>query len=525
MKREGRDEGARRWAVLSVGWVVLCSLVLGLFGTLVAQHAWAEETPTTVDELLKVYGVADLPADYVVIIDTSGSMEDPKNPIYPEVRAAYASFVDAISERDHLSLVTFDSTATLRFSGKPAGAGRGEAKTALPTRARGAGTNIGAGLQVAIDQLGRADANRVQIVVFLTDGQPTVKTNYAALAALAAKATQGRQVRAIGASLGTQEQTGAALLETVFPGKTQVVKLPNDQIKGFFQDAIKRARIAQLHDPIRDEIRDGAVQVSATPSELGGEMKFEVRLTNQYGHLGARIGVEEILVSDNQGRELHSVLEGGRRTIVLAPGATSEALIVRVETGVSPAPIRIGTETEREFFRVAMRGTVRVEPSDVIYSNLGLDTGGKVAQTAQVPAERTLGIAYWMIAAAFAAVALLVFILVRIHLRFFATPKLWGVLTTGESTYPLRGRTMAIGGKHTPSPPGCGDLVVEFLTKRGKFYKGRPMVFVRSKTPGVELKKGHSRSALTSTPSHLTAGTTLQVSLAHVTFLARSPKK
>lgn len=507
-------------------WTLLCGM-LALLVLVSGGVASAEgpSTPASIDDLLQIYGVASEPVDYVVVVDTSGSMSKKSAPIYPEVRSAYKAFVDAISDHDHLSLITFDAKATLRFSAQPKGDARATALAALPKEAHGSGTNIGDGIRIAIDQLGRADAHDVQIVLFLTDGEPTVKADYKALGKAAANATKGRQLRVLGASLGPDEKTGASLLETVFPGNTQVTRLPSDQLKAFFQDAIKRAQIANLYRPIRDEIDDGAVRVSVEPPELAGDMDFVITLTNDYGHLGAKVTVEKATVLDEQGNELPASLKDGRATIILTPGQQSQPLKVRVDTAVQPAPLRIGVEREQQYFAVELDAAVRVEPSDLITQSVGLKSKGKLSQAPQALAHRDVGIPYWLIAVYVIAALFALWLAVFIWRRFFALPPLWGYLREKDradgspgQVHRLRGKETVVGhgGKFTPS--GTGNEAVRLFTRRGQFTRGKPTIFAEPKAGDVRITRAGRRERI-GPRTIVTPGIQLHLGAASVTFL------
>lgn len=506
----------RRGKVASLIAAVVMACVL-----LWAPSAMAEgqQTPSTIDELLDVYGVADQPADFVVVIDTSGSMSDGLEPIYPEVKEAYSAFLDATTDGDFLSLITFDAQATLRFSSELTDDTRAEALESIPKTAEGGGTNIAAAIRMTIDQLDRADAKDVQLVVFLTDGDPTLElgANYSAMRDDADAATQGRQVRVLGASLGSDEQTGATLLEKVFPGNTQVVALPNDQLKGFFEDAIKRARIAQLYQPIRDDLEQGAIQVDTSNVTLADPLRVEFTLTNDYGPLGATVTVEGATVSTADGEALPTVLDGGRRTMTLAPGETSEPLVVEVDSGVADAPLRAGEATEDQYYQLEVNASVRVEPSDLIAQNVSLDSTGAVSQEPQTQAARTYGIPYWQIGAALVALALLVWLLVFLWRRFVATPSLWGSLVTtqGDRHYPLRGKKVTIPNDRA-MPAGAGKMAsAEFSTRRAKFHRGKPQIFV---TVDGEASVTSNAHRVTQWPHRLRRGDIVKLERAKLEF-------
>lgn len=467
---------------------------------------------------MAAYGVTNQPADFVVVIDTSGSMSSGDEPIYPEVIAAYQAFVASISDDDHLSLITFDQVATLRFSSRVGDSSRDEALAALPKEATGKATSMGSGLREVIGQLGRADAHDVQIVLFLTDGQPTDGGDYIALTGPASAATKGRQVRVLGVGLGGDEKTGAPLLETVFPGVTTVTALPNDQLKKFFDDAVKRARITHLYQPILDEIIEGGIVVEAQPRELSDPMEVEIRLRNDYGKLGAKVTVENVVISDKNGDPFMTTLDGRRATITLAPGEVSEPFVAVADTKVPPAPFQIGVTREQEYVRASVEGVVRVEPSDEIKKAVDLETVGKLIEPVQMLAQRDIGIPYWQVAVVAAIAVLLLYVCWFIWYRFFSVPGLHGYLkdVKGRSSR-LRGRKMVVGAGGKICPDGAGKQSVEFYTQRAKFSGRKPTVFVKGLSPDAQITKAGRQRKLSSSVT-VTAGTQLKLDRAYLTY-------
>ncbi|MEJ5866968.1 VWA domain-containing protein [Pseudokineococcus sp. 5B2Z-1] len=110
-------------------------------------------------------GVVDL--DVALALDSSGSMSwnDPTG----LRRSAAKNFVDALLDDDRAAVVDFDSWASLL---QPLTSDKALAKAAIDRIDDSGGTDIGAGLRVALDELRRGDeAGRAQIAILLTDGE------------------------------------------------------------------------------------------------------------------------------------------------------------------------------------------------------------------------------------------------------------------------------------------------------------------------------------------------------------------
>ena len=163
---------ARACMGLALALLMVLALAFAPPRAAVAQdEAQSDEVPASIDELFALFGVDAVPADFVVVVDTSGSMSQGENPPYPAVLGAYQSLVDSIPDGDNLSVLTFDSSPNLAFQGEISSESREQAKAALPAEARGQATDIGSAIDATLRRLERADASDVQLVLFLTDGQ------------------------------------------------------------------------------------------------------------------------------------------------------------------------------------------------------------------------------------------------------------------------------------------------------------------------------------------------------------------
>lgn len=120
---------------------------------------------------LEAVGDADeaRPTDFIVVLDHSGSMEGQK---LRYAKIAASRLIDKLTPRDRFALVSYDSAADLTFGLAQATEARREAwQQGLSRIHSGTGTNISAGLDLALSQLAHhQDPERVQRVLLLSDG-------------------------------------------------------------------------------------------------------------------------------------------------------------------------------------------------------------------------------------------------------------------------------------------------------------------------------------------------------------------
>lgn len=134
---------------------------------------WAVNKNTFNEFISKVPQTCDLvtdpnakPADVVLVIDSSGSMSwnDPDN----FRLSAAKSFISKMKATDRVAVVDFDFSAKLAsgFSGD-----KNIVAAAVDTIDSSGGTNIGAGISIALNQfLKNSDISRNRVVILLTDG-------------------------------------------------------------------------------------------------------------------------------------------------------------------------------------------------------------------------------------------------------------------------------------------------------------------------------------------------------------------
>ena len=124
---DGWNEAATRGTTNQVGILPRARTLLGLAFALLLltaaaltpaatagaqSEAQSDQVPASIDELFALFGVGAVPADFVVVVDTSGSMSQGENPPYPAVLGAYQSLVDSIPEGDNLSRTGEGSAAS-----------------------------------------------------------------------------------------------------------------------------------------------------------------------------------------------------------------------------------------------------------------------------------------------------------------------------------------------------------------------------------------------------------------------------
>lgn len=474
----------KRLAILAA--LIVCAL-LGTWGT---AHAETGKIPRTTDELLTAYGIGDQPSDFVVVVDTSGSMMDPPA-IYPDVLRVYAEFVDAIGAQDHLAVITFDASAVVRFSGEVnTPERRSAAKAALPPTANGGRTDIGAALDAALDRMERADAAQVQTLIFLTDGKIVASGSpygtpgspaWQELRARADRLAGSRTVSAFGAGLGGGA-TDVAVVKDVFP-RAKIVSLPTDQLPGFFREAVERARVERLRSPVEQELNRYGVTAAVDHGKLADVTRLEVRLTSTLPILGATVNVRGVRVMTADGTPLEATLPSGPQPVTIAPGETSPAIPVDVVVPGLDHSLKIGETRETRHFRVILETESEVEPADILARDLAIDTQPRVTQAPLAEASRGHGVAYWMLGVWAGIAAAILWFLGWIYRRFIATPRLRGqleVINTDPVEVLNENREKVVIGPYDLR--GCRDSIpnskfniaaagasIEFTTRRGKF--------------------------------------------------------
>jgi hypothetical protein len=184
-------------------------LILGVVGGFVGGAVGQ-----TIYGLVPRKSVTASSADVAIALDSSGSMRsgflwfvggnDPEG----ERRKAAKELIDHLSGNDRVAVVDFDDVGNVLFplTAVDSGAAREAAKQAIDQIDDSGGTNLSAGLDLALEELIRNKAGRRQFLIFLTDGAG----NYDQAAEQRAKA-EGIAIYTIG--LGSQVE--ATLLTSI----------------------------------------------------------------------------------------------------------------------------------------------------------------------------------------------------------------------------------------------------------------------------------------------------------------------
>ena len=333
----------------------LCCLLLSAAGT-----AHADPGQSSTQEVYAALQVARQPSDYVVIVDTSGSMKIDNR--YARVKSAVHRLLNALRPDDHVSLVTFDNRAAVRFRGA-IGKDPLAALRSLPNSPRGKLTDIGAGISAGIAELEAPAAKPVGAIVLITDGKldtdpksPYRKTGSAAWAALrdrAATVAAGHQVASYALALGKGADAG--LLRQVFP---QAEDIPAAKIDDRFAELDAAVLRFQATEVLRSDLAHGVTATFADELKTlptSGHATTAVTLTSSYEHVP--VVVSGLGVSASGLPQLQATTAATE--IVLDPGKSVQVPITLDYTGTGTGMIRV-------------TGTVSSPWSDVITKDLGL---------------------------------------------------------------------------------------------------------------------------------------------------------
>jgi len=243
----------------------LCLLGAGLVAPAAAQDAPAA---TGVDEVVRALGLSREPADYVVLVDTSGSMNAGGR--YARMQAELRTLVRGLDPDDRVSLFTFDTTARRRFRGE-VGDRPDAVLAALPAAATGKHTDIGSAIAAGLKELEQEETRRLAALILITDGvldapgSTYAKVKSAAWKDLRTRAEAlGADHQVAGYAVSLQATTDAGLLKKVFPRATEVKA---SQVGARFADLGNDLLRFRAADALRDELGQ-PIQVSWT-GDLG----------------------------------------------------------------------------------------------------------------------------------------------------------------------------------------------------------------------------------------------------------------
>jgi hypothetical protein len=451
--------------------LLACCVIL-----LVQVGVAAARAPSEVsrDEVFAALGVDQTPGDYVILVDTSGSMQS--SGLYPQVVSALAPLMKAMSPADHLSLLTFDTAPTLRYSG-PVGADPSAAISQLPPEAAGENTDIGAAAGAGLSELERPDASAVGTVVLLTDGrhQPSPGSAYPTAAGPAwdllrqrgDSLTADRAIRSY--ALALNGSADATLLKSVFADSV-VVALPGDQLAGYLDRVKEETRIDKAKQILSSEL-PAVVKVTWDTTALrrldlgAGSGEATVELTSTSAHVP--IHLSDLRVQGDGFR-----VSGLPPELDLEPGQT-KPYTAQLSFAASGG-FGFGQREETRQGQLTMEAQVGSPWQDVLGQDLDLPfQGGLEGGTTPVSAQGLVGWSWLTLVLIAALLVLVALVLVSVWIN--RRPKLRGALIATpagqlQAQVVLSGRRVPIGKVRGSRLhiPGAGQVMGVRSKRRGR---------------------------------------------------------
>lgn len=470
---------------------VVVAILLGAVSPASAQDS------ITLDDLYDLYEVADIPADFVIALDTSGSMSDGEDPLYPRVVDALEALVEAIPEGDHVSLLTFDEAVTREFEGDLDTSSRAQVIPQLPPSAEGGATDIGTALEASLSRLERPRAARVQVVLLLTDGshQPPDGSPYPQsldapawqeLRDRAAALQADRRVTAYGVGLSGGGATDVEPLRRTFSG-AEIVDLPPEQLPSFFEELVERARIERLRSEVESDLESAEAEVGIPESvEVeADETVIPVDVSWEQSRLPATVTVRDVVARDEIGATLE-VKGFSPESFRMEPGS-HQTVDVTVATAASAGSgLDLGQEVSTSGIQVDLDLAVVANPDAILRDTVRVDPEARSGvASAEGSLTTTSGVPWWL------AILVLVLLLaglmavVWFYLRHLRRPPLTGALQFEDGT------TIVLSGTSQDIPERPGEIVgagsgrLRATTRRGE--PGR--VYVSSASQPVAISQ------------------------------------
>lgn len=477
-KYGGDVQGARFLVAVLVG------LLLAVVGVLPAV---AEES---LDAIAATLGIEDQATDYVLIVDTSLSMQEEGR--WDRARDALSGLADSLTPDDHVTLITFDDGAQTVFAGDAPDTDT--LLAALPDEPIGTQTDIGAAIDEGVDALNRDGASEVAAFVLLTDGELDAADDsdfktadapaWADLRTRAEEASTDRQVGAFALSLGPESDAG--LLTQVFPSAQ--VATPDD-IVGFLSgltDEITRFRVGEVLAPeleqpvtvtLSEPVVDGSTAtLTATWTSTTTNLPTTVAAVQLAPAIeGAALGMEPATLDLAPGQTQTTAV-----TITVPPG--TDAAVALAATLTSPwqaqlAPLGMGQELAATSAPVQLTVAASAPPSPSPTPSAAPEPEGAA------PPGLLDGVPSWAVPAALGVLALLAVLALLVSAIRKRMPQLDGSLAL-------------------VSPQG--EVVDEFLVTGPSSSTHRSGLTVKAK-PGkdtaIRIKGRQGKEAFTATLS------------------------
>jgi hypothetical protein len=311
--------------------------LLGLAGAglLVAPVAAQAAPSVDVDQVVVALGLASEPADYVLLVDTSGSMKQGGR--YSQVRQELRKLLAGLDADDRVSLLTFDSTVVKRYRGD-VGTNPDAVLSHLPATASGNYTDIGAAIDGGLTQLESADTHRLAALILITDGVMDTLPNskYAKVDSASWKKLKTRTVsleqdhELAAYAVSLISTTDAGLLKKAMPQATEVsaneVGTRFAQVAG---DLVKLQAAGALKDELAAPIKVVLTGNLGTALADGSTVPLQLDISSAYPHVPVVLSDLKLQATDG----LQLVVTGLPETLSLEPGATATATVQVGVTG------------------------------------------------------------------------------------------------------------------------------------------------------------------------------------------------
>lgn len=404
------------------------------------------------EDIFRELQVDQVPADYVILVDTSGSMT--LSSLYGEVRSTLGSFLDGLSSADHVALFTFDSTVVPRYIG-PAG-DTSRMLAGLPVTADGTSTDVGQAIEQAITELERPDAASVASVVLITDGEhsPAAGSAYPQASGpawdqLRQRAEKLKATSVKGYALPLGGASGASLLGTVVRQTTVLNPSAVAQLGDYLDRSKEGARLEKARLLLAPDQGKGVTASWTAPARADlGRPDTPVTLTLRSDTAHTPLTVTGLTATVAGGPQLAGDLPG---RIDLAPGETRTfPLRLRWHRRPWVIPFHDARESTGP---LSLTGQVASPWAAALSPDIDLKTPGPLGGTP--PAIRVSSVVGTWTAQALVAAAVVILLLLLVLVAYLRTrASQSGTLVavspmTGQEVarFPLRGRLTRIGGQ------------------------------------------------------------------------------
>jgi Mg-chelatase subunit ChlD len=434
-------QSVARWMAISV----LITLI-GLLSPLITISAAQDDDQASREQVLEALHLDQVDADYVILVDTSKSMED--GGLYQQAISALRPLLQSLSPRDHVSMLTFDSTPALRYSGN-VGSSADSVLKKLPEHAEGTSTDIGAAIAAGLKELERSDARPIGNLLLLTDGEhrPTARSEYPTTTSpkwneLGARGDRLNARSSLNSfALALRPVTDAGLLQRAFK-QTSVIALPNDQLVPYFERLRDEVSLLKAKALLEKEASKISISWTGPFDDLSYDQGgAEVTLTVQSATKHLPLRLSDLQISSSG---VPIAVSGLPESVELLPGQT-QRIPVRLSINRS-CGFHLGEQSVTDQGDLRLLATVSSPWSNVMIKDLDLTFTPELdSPSMRTTASGTCGVSLrsiWLIAAGLIAV-----ILIARAIAISRQPRLRGSLVILDAGRAVRDEVQLTGRK------------------------------------------------------------------------------